>query len=474
MGSFEAPKEQLQKPWVETPLVESSRLSKLAGCRIFLKLENVQPSGSFKSRAMGNLILSHITSSQNQHKRIHFFVSSGGNAGLAAVTAAKSLGYPCTVVLPTSTKPFMIKKLWMAGAFDVVSHGSTISAAGGFMREELMPEFVREVSKGEAAGGVVGIELPPFDDERIWEGVSSIVDELAYQLPPADDQGASGLPLDAIICSVGGGGLMNGLVEGLKRHHCPAPSSSWRSVDRSRAEANSPARKNVHIVATETDGTGSLALALKHKSLISLPAITSLATSLGCTRVAERTLQNAMSPPPGVEIHSTVLHDAEAAKGVLTLADEERILVELACGVCVEAAVGSGTGYKPSSGRKIKNDEDQPLSYLKQLVPGLEPESRVVIIVCGGSNVNVEMAAEWRGKIEEGWGKVEEEAVDEVESDRWVQIVEEKMKVGKPAAIEKEKILGNGMVNGMGVGMGRKMRRNTVVDSPKSSWIEVL
>lgn len=38
------------KPWVETPLIHSAPLSLVAGCNIFLKLENVQPSGSFKSR----------------------------------------------------------------------------------------------------------------------------------------------------------------------------------------------------------------------------------------------------------------------------------------------------------------------------------------------------------------------------------------------------------------------------------------
>lgn len=317
------------------------------------------------------------------------------------------------------------------------------------MREELMPEFVRRESGdgGESGEEVVGIELPPFDDPRIWDGVSSIVDELAYQLPPRESEdeggeGDAGLPLDAIICSVGGGGLMNGLVEGLKRHHCPPTTPSWRGTSRNNT---STARKNVHIVATETDGTGSLALALKHKSLMSLPAITSLATSLGCTRVAERTLHNALSPPPGVEIHSTVLHDAEAAKGSLTLADEERILVELACGVCIEAAVGSGVGYKPSSGRKMRGDDEddqqQPLSYLKQLVPGLGPDSRVVIIVCGGSNVNVEMAAEWRDKIEDGWGRVD---------------------VGGEVVVEER--LGRVAEKAMGKGRGR----GVVVDSPDS------
>ncbi|KMU75748.1 hypothetical protein CISG_04922 [Coccidioides immitis RMSCC 3703] len=97
MGSFEDCRQQRRpKPWVETPLIESPSMSRMAGCRIFLKLENLQPSGSFKSRAIGNLVLSYASDPANQGKQLHFFISSAGNAGLAAATAASALSYPCT------------------------------------------------------------------------------------------------------------------------------------------------------------------------------------------------------------------------------------------------------------------------------------------------------------------------------------------------------------------------------------------
>lgn len=50
-------------------------------------------------------------------------------------------------------------------------------------------------------------------------------------------------------------------------------------------------------------------------------------------------------------------------------------------------------------------EKGQFRSKLRHLVPDLTPESRVVIVVCGGSNVTVEMAAEWRREIERGWGR---------------------------------------------------------------------
>lgn len=439
MGSItysEATAPIYKTPWIETPLVESACLSRAAGCRIFLKLENVQPSGSFKSRAMGNQILSHLKNPGNAGRPVHFYASSGGNAGLAAVCAARSLGYPCTVVLPKTTKPLMVDRLRTAGAANVVQHGETISEAGEYMKEVLM----KEVDEGESED-VVKIALHPFDNEPIWQGNSTIVDELATQLPTSQAQDKyhdRPLPLDAIICSVGGGGLLNGLIMGLER-------------ERQRKHLTTPKNNNddIHLLAIETQGTDSLAQAIAQKSHISLSKITSQAISLGCVRVSERTFKYALSPPPGLKVHSAVLSDADAARGALRLVDDERLLVELACGVCIEAAVNDAGRARAAAitGKKRKRsaadegygddrssieNESDPEEYnhsasssltslpslgsadfvagsmqskLKQLVPDLNSESRVVIVVCGGSNVSVDVAVEWRKMLREGWGE---------------------------------------------------------------------
>ncbi|KAL1871819.1 catabolic L-serine/threonine dehydratase [Paecilomyces lecythidis] len=411
-----------KRPWIETPLVESSTLSRAVGW-VFLKLENLQPSGSFKSRAMGSLILSHLSNPANANRDIHFYISSGGNAGLAAVCAARSLSYPCTVVVPRSTRSIIIRKLRDAGATDVIAHGETIAKADEYMHEVVM----KERREGENAD-VVKIALHPFDHEAIWDGNSTIVDELAHQLPPDDDDYQRAVPADAIICSVGGGGLLNGLVMGIERQK------------RLLALEQSSAKKDINILAVETEGTASLALAMSKKSLVSLPAITSQASSLGVVRVSSRTLEYSLSPPQGIAIHSVVLSDADAARGVLRLVDDERLLVELACGVCVEAAIGDaqrqnnrkrkrsggtdeGYGSDPTSSDEsnpgsravscASDTEDtdveadstsQTVSKLRKAVPDLNPESRVVIVVCGGSNITLDMAAEWREKLKDGWG----------------------------------------------------------------------
>ncbi|KAB8074860.1 tryptophan synthase beta subunit-like PLP-dependent enzyme [Aspergillus leporis] len=439
MGSIalEQAQPSFKTPWVQTPLVESASLSRAAGCRIFLKLENVQPSGSFKSRAMGNQILSHLIKPENANRSVHFYASSGGNAGLAAVCAARSLGYPCTVVVPVSTKPLMVQKLRTAGASDVIQHGETFSEAGEYMRE-----FIMKNKDDNESENVAKIALHPFDNEPIWEGNSTIIDELAAQLPApvGEDEEATHngrpLPVDAIICSVGGGGLLNGLVMGIERHRqLQKMSLCYASSAVSHSQSNP-----INLLAIETLGTDSLATAVAQKSLVSLSKITSQATSLGAVRVSERTFQYATSPPPGIAVHSAVLSDADAARGVLRLADDERLLVELACGVCVEAAVGdaltarsstssdsltSGSkkrkrvqtdypahrdeGYgddrSSATGNETESEEGSEFqSKLKQLVPDLNSDSRVVIVVCGGSNITIDMAAEWRKMLDEGWG----------------------------------------------------------------------
>ncbi|KAJ5747924.1 uncharacterized protein N7511_009620 [Penicillium nucicola] len=419
--------QNFKTPWIETPLVESACLSRAAGCRIFLKLENVQPSGSFKSRAMGNQILSHLRNPSNVGRKVHFYASSGGNAGLAAVCAAKSLGYPCTVVVPMATKPLMLDKIRAAGAADVIRHGETFSEAGEYMRETIMKS-----TSGED-DDIVKIALHPFDNEPIWEGNGTIIDELETQLPPAtspeDTKAYSdrAIPLDAILCSVGGGGLINGMIMGIEKRR------------RQKQTTSSP--NPIHFLAIETAGTDSLAAAVAQNALVSLPKITSQATSLGAIRVSEKTFNYAVSPPPGVKVHSTVLSDADAARGVLRLANDERLLVELACGVCIEAAIGdAATAVSPSASggaqsikKRKRGSDETAVSYrdegygddrsstefdlegevevtgnklnskLKQLVPDLNERSRVVIIVCGGSNVTIDMASEWRKMLDEGW-----------------------------------------------------------------------
>ncbi len=348
MGSY--PAATARKPWIETPLVESTALSLSANCRIFLKLELLQPAGSFKSRGIGNLILEHIkhaAAENSAHKPLHFYSSSGGNAGLACVAAARSLGYKASVVVPMSTKLSMIAKIKAAGATDVIQHGESWYYADSYLRNHILEDV-------QTNGEEIGIYIPPFDDPRIWQGVSTMIPEIQSQLP-------DGEPPNAIILSVGGGGLFSGVILGLDK-------AGW---------------SHIPVLAMETHGADSLNQSLNAGELITLPAITSLAKSLGAIRVADQAFEYARRR----SVTSVVLEDAEAVMGVCRLADDERLLVEPACGVCVAICY-----------------EDR----LREVVKDLGPESRVVVVVCGGSDVTVEMVGKWREEFGERFREIRE------------------------------------------------------------------
>lgn len=288
---------------------------------------------------------------------VHFYASSGGNAGLACVFAAKSLGRPSTVVVPQSTKPMMIAKIRAAGATQVIQEGKSLKEAISHLQEVVMPEAQ---ARGEEA-----VFVPPFDHENVWKGNQTVFEEVAKQM---HDQGNG--EADVMACSVGGGGLLIGLLQGMAE-------AGWR---------------NTEVLAVETKGADSLSESLKMGELVALPGISSEATSLGAVKVADRCFDLAQRYEAAGLVRSVVLSDAEAAMGCWRFADDEKSLVELACGV--NLALCYGGRLDKALGRKVK------------------PDDKVVIIVCGGSNVTTAMVEGWRQE----YGYLDDRIAQEVPS----------------------------------------------------------
>jgi L-serine/L-threonine ammonia-lyase len=234
----------------------------------------------------------------------------------------------------------MLQKLADLGA-DTRTHGRHWSEADAFLREELLAKDPH------------GVYVPPFDHQDIWEGNGSIVDELETQMRAVGGY-------DAVVCSVGGGGLFAGLMGALERY--------GRLGD---------GHRGVKVLAMETRGADSLACSLKNKALSRLDGITSIATSLGASQVAQKAFDWAQRP----EVTNCVLSDAEAAIASVCFADDERIMVEPACAVSIATAY-NGT--------------------LAELYPELTPEEfaklNIVIVVCGGSKVTLQILEEYRLK----------------------------------------------------------------------------
>ncbi|KFQ34236.1 Serine dehydratase-like, partial [Mesitornis unicolor] len=251
-----------QKPFhIVSPLLESLALSRAGGTKVYMKLENVQPTGSFKIRGVG-----HLCQTAAKKGCCRFICSSGGNAGLAAAYAAKKLGLPITVVVPSTTGPVTVRRLEELGA--------EVEVSG-----QVWDEANRRAQELAQTKGWVSIH--PFDHPLVWEGHASLVQELKDSLETKPD---------AILLAVGGGGLLAGVVAGLHQ-------VGWQDIP---------------IIAAETWGAHSFHAALAAGRLVTLPDITSVAKCLGAKTVAARALECAQE----CQVISQVVEDAEAVRAV--------------------------------------------------------------------------------------------------------------------------------------------------------------
>ena len=297
---------------IETPLIESRRLSELSQRSVWLKMEALQPSGSFKIRGIGWACEAHLARGARR-----FVCSSGGNAGLAVAYAGRTLGVPATVVVPETTSRRAQELLGMEGA-QLLVHGATWHEA-----HELALSLV----------GPHDAFIHPFDDPLLWQGHATMIDEIAR----------AGLVPDAVVLSVGGGGLLSGVAEGLRRN-------GWNHTT---------------IVAVETQGAASFHAAIQAGRPVTLDRIDSVATSLGAKRVCERSVQCTSEHA----VRSVVVCDRSALVACESFLDDHRVLVEPACGASLALAYDHAVD--------------------------LEPFRTVLFVVCGGATATRERISQW-------------------------------------------------------------------------------
>lgn len=302
---------------LDTPLFRTQESYSACNRPLWLKLDALQPSGSFKLRGVGRLCQHEV---ENGAREI--FCASGGNAGIAAAYAGRALGIPVTIVVPETTAEDVRQSIAATGATLLV-HGAVFDEAN---------THAVELAKSSKAAYV-----HPFDHPLLWEGHGTLIDEVV----------AKGAEFDCVIASVGGGGLMAGIVAGLKRNGL----------------------NDVPVIAVETEGAASFHASLKAGERITLPAITSIANSLGARQVA----QHVFDLPTQHPIESVTVTDAQAVAACLKFADAYRILVEPACG----AALAVADTHPDLLGRF-----NNPL-----------------IEVCGGIGVSLEKLKLWRERF---------------------------------------------------------------------------
>jgi threonine dehydratase len=182
LDAIESARERIAGTAVRTPLV---RLNVDARAEIWLKLENLQPIGSFKIRGAANA----VRTADPVQLEGGLVTASAGNMAQGVAWMARELGLPATIVVPEhapQTKLDAAERL-----------GATV------MRVPYA-DWWRAIEESRAEG-VEGVFIHPVEDERVMEGNGTVALEILEDLPDPD----------AVLVPFGGGGLVTGIASAL-------------------------------------------------------------------------------------------------------------------------------------------------------------------------------------------------------------------------------------------------------------------
>ena len=279
-----------------TPLVPSRLIGERAGVRLALKCECFQKTGSFKPRGALNKVLAL----SGAERALGLVTVSAGNHAQAVAWAARSVGVPCAVVMPTNAPRSKLDAVRGYGA-EVVLHDdrATLFDKLEQVRAERRMTFVH-----------------PFDDPLVLAGAGTVGLEILEDLPD----------VEAVVVPVGGGGLMGGVVSAVKA-----------------------LRPQVRVVAVELAAGPGLGPALAAGKPVPV------------TRPAD-TLCDGMTPPfvgalpleiarRGVDELVTV-SELEVLDALELLMTRAKLYVE-GSGAAATAAVIAGGGHLPRGGRVV-------------------------------------------------------------------------------------------------------------------------
>jgi threo-3-hydroxy-L-aspartate ammonia-lyase len=295
-----------------TPLVEVAPPSVTGatdGPRLFLKCENLQLTGAFKIRGAFNMI-AQLAPDDRARGVITY---SSGNHGLAVSFAARRLGIPAVVVMPTTAPPVKVNGARGLGA-EVLIEGTTI---------------VHRRARAESEAARRGLTIvPPFDHEWIVAGQGTIGLEIVDACPE----------VTTVYVQVGGGGLISGIAAAIKR-----------------------LKPAVRIVGVEPAGAPKMSTSLRAGHPVTLDRVETIADGLTTVRPGDVTFPHVQAFVDEI----VQADDAATIDAVRWLFREARLVVEPSGAVAVAAALArgvTGTTVAVLSGGNV-----EPAAYAKYL-----------------------------------------------------------------------------------------------------------
>jgi L-serine/L-threonine ammonia-lyase len=231
----------------------------------------------------------------------------------------------------------------------------------------------------------------------LWTGHSTVIDEIVdFFEQTTVQQQPNNRRIGAVLASVGGGGLLCGILEGLERN--------YHSSNKIRSDMV----RGSKVFACETEGAASFAASFNSPdgSIVCLDGINSIATSLGATSVTPAVIQRSQRHrdrgeinSSGEDVFSYVCTDSEAVQGCVQFSSDHRMLVGKSFKVlivsslllknsqyCAEPACGASLA--PLYSARLR---EKLLEELKD-----DENSAIVVEVCGGSGVNLDLMRGWK------------------------------------------------------------------------------
>ncbi|MFF1903939.1 serine/threonine dehydratase [Kitasatospora sp. NPDC058218] len=267
--------------------------------RVWLALEYLQHTGSFKARGAQNFLLAHTEAGTLPAAGVT--IASGGNAGLACAWAARELGVRATVFLPETAPAVKVARLR--------SYGAEVRLAGREYAEAL-------AACEEFAAGSGALASHAYDHPLIAAGAGTVLDEIRAQLPG----------LDTVVVSVGGGGLFAGVAAAARAH-------------------------GIRVVAVEPAGSRALDAALAAGRPVDVPVESVAADSLGARRATALAVHAARQDG----VRTVLVPDTAIVRARQELWDERRIAVEHAAATALAAVAGpeGADGAAGTDGERI-------------------------------------------------------------------------------------------------------------------------
>ncbi len=169
-----------------TPMVRSTALGARIGAPLFLKLENLQKTGSFKPRG----VLTKIASLSPEQRERGLVTASAGNHAQALAWAAQTEGLACTVVMPEAAP------------------AAKLAATRGYGAQVVLePSIMNVIHRAQELAETQGLTyVPPFDDPAIVAGQGTVGLEILEDLPD----------VGTVVVGIGGGGLIAGVALAVK------------------------------------------------------------------------------------------------------------------------------------------------------------------------------------------------------------------------------------------------------------------